>query len=130
MKKLILALLILITATYSAHAESIQAQQRLVDPGAAWSSRYEGGGFSVGDRGVTITRIELENAPEATPSVWITKADGQGYEENFACFTPPGKMNGFRITEPGYYYIRPSLNRHSAAGGPTTSSVVVYYTAP
>jgi hypothetical protein len=109
--------------------QSVQAQQRSAGPGTSTVSRFEGGEFTVGRKGITITKIELKNASKCTPNIWITK-NNRGYEQNFRNFHPPKSIVGFRITKPGTYYLRPSVDHHSAAGGCPTSTVVMFFTEP
>ena len=105
----------------------VWAEQNSVDPGTKFVSRYVKGEFMVGSQGMTITRIEILNDSRCTPNVWITH-DVKGYEQNFRNFMPAKKIEGFRITQPGRYWIRPAIDRHSALGGCPKSTVIVYYT--
>ena len=112
-----------------AEEKEIWAEQNSVDPGTKFVSRYVRGEFMVGSQGITITRIELLSDSRCTPNVWITQ-DVKGYEQNFRNFNPPNAIEGFRITQPGRYWIRPAVNQHSALGGCPKSTVSVYYTEP
>ncbi len=95
--------------------------------GQKWSTKEKCDPIGVGQQGVTLKVIKVEGETQGClTGVWIVRDLGERVE-NFRRFSDWRQLNGFRITQPGTYYLQPVIKNSKHC---TTVKIYAEYTTP
>jgi len=109
----------------SSNVQKVVGKQTVV--GQKWSTKEKCDPITVGREGVTLKVTKVEGETQGCLSgIWIVRDLGETMQ-NFRRFSNGRQLNGFRIVQPGTYYLQPVIKDSKHC---TTVKIYAEYTTP
>ena len=109
----------------SSNVQKVVGEQTVV--GQKWSTKEKCDPIVVGQQGITLRITKVEGETQGCLSgVWIVRNLGERMQ-NFRRFNDWRQLNGFRIIQPGTYYLQPVIKNSKHC---TTVKIYAEYTTP